>query len=321
MPATLVTCYVNPDLDGVAGAIAYAEFLNKTSTTCEAAIIGEMHDEAKYLFERFGFTTPKMIENADAYEAVILVDASDLNGLEGRIAAEKVVEIVDHRKVHEANKFPNAKVQIELVGAAATLIAEKFMEHEVEISREAATLLYGAVISNTLNFKGISTDRDVRAAQWLNQTAQLPDGFWKELFIAKSDLSGEKLTERINGDYAWFVMGDKKLGVAQIEMIGAAALVAQREGDILEALDALQKKLGLDFIFLNTIELEETKNFFVTSDTATKDLLERVLVVQFSGNIATRPHLIMRKQIVPLLKEALEKRQEPSVHPKQGELT
>ncbi len=308
MKPILVTCYVNPDLDGIARAIGYAEFLEKTGTGCEVGIIGELHDEAKYIFDRFGFPYPKSIPNADEYDRVIIVDASDLKGLESKIAPEKVVELIDHRKVHEADKFPNAKAQIELVGAAATLVAEKFMQNNVEISKESATLIYGAVISNTLNFKGtVTTDRDKKAAEWLNKTAQLPGDFWKELFIAKSDLAGPKLAERIEGDFAWFVMGGKKVGIAQIEMIGAKKLIKEREAEIIQALGELKDEMDLDFIFQNTIELEDAKNYFVSFDAPTKALLAKVLNVQFSGNIAERPSLIMRKQIVPLLKEELEK--------------
>lgn len=308
MKQVLITGYVNPDLDGLAGAVGYAEFLSKTGKLCEVAVIGEPHEEAKYMLDRFGFEYPKLIPNADNYDEVIIVDASDLNGLEGKIDPEKVIELIDHRKVHEADKFPNAKAQIELVGAAATLVAEKFMQHNIPISKESATLIYGAIISNTLNFKGtVTTDRDKKAAEWLNQVAQLPESFWKELFIAKSDLSGEKLAERIRGDFAWFVMGNKKLGIAQIEMIGAKNLVEQRELEIIQTLNNIKAEMQLDFIFQNTINLEETKNFFVTDDEPTKDLLTGVLQVTFNGNIAERPNLIMRKQIVPLLKEELEK--------------
>lgn len=45
MKLILVTCYVNPDLDGVAGAMGYAEFLKKTGVECEVAVIGEPHNE------------------------------------------------------------------------------------------------------------------------------------------------------------------------------------------------------------------------------------------------------------------------------------
>ena len=304
----LVTCYVNPYLDGVAGAIAYSEFLQKTGKNAVVGIIGEPHDEAKYILDRFGFEYPPIIENADSFDEVILVDASDLNGLEGKIGAEKVIEIIDHRKVHEADKFPKAKAQIELVGAAATLVAEKFMQNKVDISKTSATLLCSAIISNTLNFKGsVTTDRDKQAAAWLNEIAKLPDDFWKDVFIAKSNLSGNKLTERIEGDFAWFVMGDKKVGIAQIEMIGVKKLLDERRGEIIQTLAKIKNDMGLDYVFQNTIELEGVKTFFVAQDPETQKLLEKVLNVQFAGVVAERPNLIMRKQIVPLLKLELEK--------------
>lgn len=304
----LITCYVNPDLDGVASAIAYGEFLQKTGKNAVVRIIGEPHDEAKYVLNRFGFAYPQTISNADDFDEVILVDTSNPNGLEGKIAPEKVIEIIDHRKVHDAGEFPNAKVQIELIGAAATLIAEKFMRNNIAISKESATLVYGAIISNTLNFKsGVTTDRDREAAAWLNKVAGLPEDFWRDLFTAKSDLSGGKLAERIESDFAWFVMGGKKVGVAQIEMIGAKELLDERSGEVVQILDRIKKDMNLDHIFQNTIELENAKNFFVAQDLDTQKLLEKVLSVRFAGVVAERPDLIMRKQIVPLLKEELDR--------------
>ncbi len=308
MKPILITCYVNPDIDGVAGAFAYAEFLMNAGKTCEMRVIGEVHEEARYVLDRFNIQRPIVIPNADAYNEVIIIDASDLHGLEGKIAPEKVIEIIDHRKIHEAEKFPNAKVQIELVGAAATLIAEKFMEKNIEISKESAILLYAAIISNTLNFKGaVSTDRDMRVSKWLNKTAQLPAPFISELFTAKSDLSGEKLKERIEGDFAWFIFGEKRLGIGQIEMIGGNTLIKEREAEILESLETIKKRMNLDYIFLNIIELEELKNILVADDILIKTLLEKILGLTFQGAIAETPSMLMRKQIVPLLKEELEK--------------
>ena len=62
----------------------------------------------------------------------------------------------------------------------------------------------------------------------------------------------------------------------------------------------------INFIFKNTIEFKNPKNFFVAQDSETQKLLEKVLKVQFAGVVAERPNLIMRKQIVPLLKDELE---------------
>ncbi len=308
MKSILITGYVNPDLDAVAGTIAYCEFLQKTGKNSVVGIIGEPHEEARYLLDRYNLEYPKTIPNADNFDEVILVDASDLIGIEGKIKPEKVIEIIDHRKIHEADKFPNAKVQIELVGSASTLIAEKFIKNNIEISKQSAILLCGAIISNTLNFKGgVSTDRDQIAFEYLNKVAQLPADFWKELFEAKSDLSGGKLKERILGDLAWFNMGNKKVSIAQIEMIGAEKLIAERVDEIIKILEDIKKEMQLDIIFQNTIELEECNNYFITSDAETQKLLEEILNVKFNGNVAKRPNLIMRKQIVPLLKDKLER--------------
>lgn len=308
MNKTLITCYVNPDLDGVAGAMAYCEFLQKTGKDAVVGIIGEPHDEVKYILNRYNFSYPQSISNDEDFDEVILVDSSDLNGLGGNIRPEKVIEIIDHRKINEAAKFPNARIQIELVGSAATLIAEKFIENNIIISKESATLLCGAIISNTLNFKGsVTTGRDKKAAEYLNKTALLADNFWKELFMAKSDLSGSKLKERIEGDFAWFTFAGKKVGIAQIEIIGVEKLIKERGEEIISVLERMRLDMGLDYIFQNNIELELDCNYFISSDLKTQKLLEKILGIKFNEFFAKRSNLIMRKQIVPLLKEELEK--------------
>jgi manganese-dependent inorganic pyrophosphatase len=304
----LVTCYVNPDLDGYAGTFAYAELLNKQGISAELGIIGEPHEEVKYVLNRFEITPAPLIIDDSNYEQVILVDASELSGLEGKVSPEKVVEIIDHRQVNEAGKFPQAKAQIELVGAAATLVAERFKASGQPISEVAALLLYSAIISNTLNFKaGVTTDRDREMAKWLRESLAVPDNYWQELFLAKSDFSGEKLAQRIDGDIAYFTIGGRKISVAQLELIGARELVTERLPEILAILQSIKKAQELDFIFLTNIELVAEKNYFVTEDVELQKILAPILGVEFNGAVAVREGMIMRKQIVPLLKAELEK--------------
>ena len=307
MKKILLTSYVNPDIDGVAGITAYSEFLLKNGVNSTIGVMGEIHDEAKYVLDRFGFEYPKEIINSKDFDEVILIDTSDLNGLEGNIELEKVVEIIDHRTIHEADKFLNAKVQIELVGSVATLIAEKFIQNNIEISKESSILLLSAIISNTINFKGgVTTDRDKKVSEYLNNIARLPDNYWKELFEAKSDLSGDKLSNRIAGDLASYSMKNKKYSIAQIEIIGARELVNEREDEIIEILNKTKKEKSLDFIFLNSIDLQEEKNYLVTNDKSTQELIKKILNIDFNGNVAESDKIIMRKQISPLLKKEFE---------------
>ncbi|MDD2681056.1 MAG: DHH family phosphoesterase [Patescibacteria group bacterium] len=307
MKPILITCYVNPDIDGYAGVIAYAEFLKKKGKSVVAGIMGEPHDEAKYVLNRFSLERMDVIQDDELFDEVVLVDASDVNGLQGKIVPEKVIEIIDHRKINEANRFVNAKTQIELVGAAATLVAEKFKEENIEISQRSAILLYSAIISNTLNFKGgVTTDRDKEMAKWLRQFIEVSDEYWKELFTAKSDLTGDKLITAIKGDLAWFDFGNTKVGIAQLEIIGAEELIKHRADEIVATLHKIKEKMGLDLIFQNILELELMKNYFVAEDNQIKTLLEEILEVKFDEAVAKRDQLIMRKQIVPLLKAKLE---------------
>lgn len=307
MNQVLVTAYVNADVDGVAGAMAYAEYLNYKGIQAVAGIVGEPHDEAKYILDRFNIDYPLILKNADNYEKVILVDASDLNGLEGKISPEKVIEIIDHRKIHEAEKFLNAKVQIEMVGAAATLVAEKFMQDNITISEKSAILLYGAIISNTINLKNsLTTERDINASRWLNSYANLPDIFWKELFVAKSDLSGTKLVGRMDSEIANFDFAGKRVGVVQVEVMDTEILLRDRQNEILEKLMEIKKNLNLDMIFLTLIDIELGINIFITNELQTKEMLQNTLNVTFSDNYAKREGIMMRKQITPFLKEYLE---------------
>ena len=308
MHKLLLTSYVNPDLDGVAGVIAYSEFLEKSGINSQVGFMGEVQDEVKYIFNHFNFKYPPVILNSRNFDEVILIDTSDLNAIEGNIEIEKVIEIIDHRTINEAEKFPNAKVQIELVGAAATLIAEKFIEKNVDISKNSAILLLGAVISNTFNLKStITTERDRRVVDFLNKKVNLPENFWEKFFIAKSDLSGQKLTQRIEIDIAIYEIGKRKIGICQLEIYDARKLVAERGKEIINILKKIKKESKLDFIFLNIIRIDEFKNFFITWQKKVKELLTKVLNVNFVGNIAENNSLMLRKQISPLLKRELEK--------------
>lgn len=184
----IVTGYSNPDLDGIASTIAYGELLKKQGKNARVALFGTPHREAQFVFKTFDIDKPAQAENILSQEdKLILVDASDLRGISNLIDPKQVIEIIDHRKINQADKFPNAKIQIELVGSCATLIAEKFFKEKVIITSSSAALLYSAIISNTVNFQAnITTDRDKKMSYRLVRQFNLPKGYTHKMFVAKS---------------------------------------------------------------------------------------------------------------------------------------
>ena len=308
MVSVIISCNTNPDLDGFACAFAYQELLSKLGQEVEMAILGAPHDEVKYLLNRFSIVFPQNASGGpNQASKIILVDTSDLRGLDKSIIPENVVEVIDHRKINDQHLFPNAKIQIELVGACVTLIAEKYRKQGIKLSRESAVLIYGAIISNTLNFKAnTTTERDRAVASWLAENFDLPKNLAEEMFLAKSDFAGKKFQQKIRGDFAWFEFAGQRVGIAQIEMIGGRDLIEQRYDEISSELVELKAELFLDFVFLSIVELKEEVNFFAAVDKKTQKMLADIFNLEFVSGQAIRSGLIMRKEITPLIKEYLE---------------
>jgi len=303
----LVTCYVNPDLDGFACTFAYTYFLNQTGVKATPSISGKHHNEADYILSEYKLNFDTKERNPEEYENIILVDSSDLDGIDARIDPNKVIEIVDHRKINMAERFPNAKTQIEIVGAAATLIAEKFLDNNIRLPKNIATLVYGAILSNTLNFQAkVTTDRDKKIASLLKKENNFPDNFAHKMFLSKSNFSGDKLKQSLRNDFANFKshnFGGKKIGIAQIETIDGLNIVQDRKAEIISEIKSIMADENLDIVFLTVIDLEANQNIFVSPNKEIEKFIEKVLKVKFVDNIAVRQGLIMRKEIVPLLKE------------------
>jgi inorganic pyrophosphatase/exopolyphosphatase len=175
MAKLLVTAYANPDIDRAGCMIAYAEFLTKTGTNAVWGIFGVPQREPQFVYTYLKITPPVAALYLPEYQNIVIVDGSDIRWIPPEIPLENIVEVIDHRKQNDAQKFTNAMIQIELVGAAATLIVEKYIAHNLPISYESALFVYAAIISNTINFKAdVTTDRDRSAAQWLLDLALIP---------------------------------------------------------------------------------------------------------------------------------------------------
>ncbi|MDA3840461.1 MAG: DHH family phosphoesterase [Patescibacteria group bacterium] len=303
----IITTYTNPDLDGTACAYAYAEFLNSGGINAIAAIPGTPHHEARFVLNKFNIKTLSNIENTiNENDEIVIVDASDPNGISDYVKLEKVVEIIDHRKVNDAHLFPNAKVQIELVGAAATLIAEKFYENACEISKESAALLFSAIVSNTINFQAnVTVERDRAMAEWLKTKFELPNNYVHEMFKDKSQHK-DIMTDLFVNDFASFNVNGYHLSVAQLEIIDVDKFIKENINELKENLKKNTRKVALDIFFITCIDLEKAFNTFVAIDDKTEKLVEMALGVKFINGIAKRKGILMRKEIYPMIKEHLE---------------
>ncbi len=307
MSTILVTGYESPDLDGVACAFGYAEFLSKKGTEAIAVAFGNLQREAEFVLRSTNSNFPPKGEELIVNDTpIILVDASDLVGISKKIDPKQVIEIFDHRLINDAEKFINATKHIEAVGSCATLIAERFFAEEVPISEAAAIALYAAIISNTINFHAsVTTDRDRKMAAWLKEKASIPTNFTHAMFEYKSQIT-KPLKDFFDQTIAHFTFNKQKIVIVQIELIDAENFVRNNQKEISRVLELYKNAEYADYVFLTSIDVEKGGNIFVVIDSETKELLEKALVVSFMGHVAKRSGIIMRKTITPILKQLLE---------------
>ena len=194
----IVTTYINPDMDGISLMYAYTELLRKKREKADYYFEGTMKKEAEIVLNKFNIklNTATRIENEDK---IVLVDTNYLTEIPKAIEKENIVEIIDHHnKDSWLNDRNDIKIQIELIGAAATLVAERFKNENIKISRESAILLYYGIISNTMNLKiKLTSQKDIEMANWLKQqTPEITDEITTQIFVEKSQI-GDSLREEM----------------------------------------------------------------------------------------------------------------------------
>lgn len=297
------TTYDGPDLDGYGCSVAYAELLRAQGKDAEAHIWGTPHLEVQWLLNEYDLE--QVSDDADPNAKVVLLDTSDPESLQGRYPADQVIEVIDHRKLHFAEKFTNAKIQIELVGAAATLVAERFKEANITPSKESAILLYGGILSNTQNFSGTATDRDREMAKWLKEVSGAPDDFAQRMFLAKSDLSGSKLQETLIGDSKALKIKDKIVGTLQLEIIGIDDLIKTRRDEIETELTRMKNDHNCDYAFVNMKDLDSGISSILCADDETRELLGKAPGIKWDGRLGKSSTFTLRKQITAWINENL----------------
>jgi len=223
------------------------------------------------------------------------------------ISLDQVIEIVDHHIVSDSDRFTNAEKQIELVGAVATLITEKFSQRNLEPSLPSAVLLYCAIASNTLRFQAkVTTEKDIRMAKYIESVFPHVSDYVEGAFQAKSDLSGEKLVQSLMNDLSKYSLAGKSVGVFQLEAYNGRNVVKNRLQEIQAIIKKVKDENFYDYVFLTCVDLQNTCNIFVANEEESIALVSKILNINFVDGVAERNGYIMRKEIMPSIKAALE---------------
>jgi inorganic pyrophosphatase/exopolyphosphatase len=287
----------DPDLDGIACAVAYSELLTRRDHLALSWYPGEADGEAAFVLNELRPTVVfASLADVTAAKRFILVDSSDLDGIPSFISSTNFIEVVDHRfYTQPRNLFSRAQIQIEHVGAAATLIAERYIESNISPSYVAAVLLFGAIHSNTLRLQGdLTTSRDKLAAQWLLESGLVPADWLERQFQHRRAEIIENFGEMLRREkkrYRNEAIGDFE--ISQLEFAGAEQALLDKSRQIYEFLTSSSSQTAL-----NLVDIDTSRSYFVTPSRKIQERVEQSLEAKFVNNVATFKPPLLRKQFV-----------------------
>jgi len=235
-----------PDTDSIASAIAYAHLQNTLGDNrLRPARAGEPNAETKYLLDRFSLPVPELLASATG-RRLILVDHNELAQALPDIEHATILEVWEHHRIGDL-RIPHPIVfHCEPVGATATLIAEQYFLNDLVPPPAIAAVLLAAILSDTLVFASPTCSmKDRRVARRLEAIAGVEAAaLGRDLMAARGNVAGRSVTDLVEADFKEFDFAGHRVGIAQIEIPDAGAIVARRL-EFLEELRRVRNAKGL----------------------------------------------------------------------------
>ena len=236
---------------------------------------------------------------------VLLVDhAEEAQSVAGVEQAE-IVEILDHHHIGSIETRVPVRATFDPVGSTATLVIERFRQNGMEPSKPAATMLLGAVLSDTVILNSpTTTDRDRAVITYLEQVLAIEaEEFGREMFERTSNLSSVPVEEIVERDAKEYEAGGHTLKIAQVETVGED--LHDREEDVLKALDEVREREGHAVVALMVTDIiaKGTRLYLSGAD---RFAIERAFGRDADDGVVDLPGVMSRKkQVAPKLLAAV----------------
>ena len=298
MSKILVMGHKNPDTDSICSAIAYANLKKELGFEVEAVRLGTISKETQFILDYLNMNAPRLIESVNSGDQIILVDHNEAGqSVDGRDNAT-ILEIIDHHKIDLKTSNP-INLRFETVGCSSTIISKIYEEKGVAITKEMATVMLSAIMSDTLIFKSPTcTEEDVKQGKKLAEISGLDyEVYGKDLLIAGTSLDDKTAYEIVNIDCKPFEFGNQKAAVAQVNTVEISAVLARKD-ELETVMKELMAKDGLDFVTLMITDIiTNSTELYVVGD---KTLTIKTFGMSEGAETVFLPNVVSRKkQIVP----------------------
>ena len=235
---------------------------------------------------------------------VLLVDHAERAQSVPGIEEAEIVEILDHHHIGSIETRLPVIAVFDPVGSTATLVTERFRQAGVEPQHSTATMLLGAIVSDTVLLTSpTTTERDRTASGYLEGLLDLDAvAFGREMFEHSSDVGSVSAADLVTRDLKEYELDSgKTLSVAQIETVGSA--VQERAEELLAAAEAHRERRGhvLFALMLTDILARDTVLLVAGAESIAERAFDKAVV---DGAIELPGVMSRKKQVAPGLMAA-----------------
>jgi len=308
MTNILIFGHKNPDTDTICSSIVYNNLKRIQGMDSEAVRLGEINDETKYALEYFNVSLPRLVEEVEEGQNVILVDHNEFQQSANGIEKAVIREVIDHHRIANFETAAPLYYRAEPLGCTATILKKIYEEQNVNIDKQMAGLMLSAIISDSLLFKSPTcTLQDKVAAEELAKIAEVDAQEYGLAMLKAGASTTDKTAETlISLDAKEFVLGSDKLVVAQINTVDANE-VADRKEELEAAINAELSSKGLSaYVFVITNILTSDSEVLVLGEK--QDKVAAAFGKTLENDFMTLEGVVSRKkQVVPQITEEFSK--------------
>ena len=308
MTNILIFGHKNPDTDTICSSIVYNNLKRIQGMDSEAVRLGEINDETKYALEYFNVRLPRLVEEVEEGQNVILVDHNEFQQSANGIEKAVIREVIDHHRIANFETAAPLYYRAEPLGCTATILKKIYEEQNVNIDKQMAGLMLSAIISDSLLFKSPTcTLQDKVAAEELAKIADVNlEEYGLAMLKAGASTTDKTAETLISLDAKEFVLGADKLVVAQINTVDANE-VADRKEELEAAIKAELSSKGLAaYVFVITNILTSDSEVLVLGEK--QDKVAAAFGKTLENDFMTLEGVVSRKkQVVPQITEEFSK--------------
>jgi manganese-dependent inorganic pyrophosphatase len=266
-------------------------------------LIKNVHYRAAVAVDRrgrpIGLLTRSDLVNPEPRHVLLVDHAEQAQSVPG-IDKAQIVEILDHHHIGSIETRVPVRATFDPVGSTSTLVVERFRQAGEVPTRPTATVLLGAVLSDTVILNSpTTTDRDHQAVAYLQALLDVDaQAFGREMFESGSDAADATIEQLLTRDNKEYETGEGLVSIAQVETAGK--VLAARIGELRDALRAQHDRNGhvLSALMVTDILAKHTQ-LLVAGDVAAA---ERAFGVSADDGILDLPGVMSRKkQVAPPL--------------------